>query len=84
MRMVRMILRIIIQPEEKNNESVRKKKKRDHSGFITNPRKVDKNRKGLLFFLDLEPFICGFTVFKIASIRKSPSDCKVLVNTIVS
>ena len=53
MWLVRMILRINHSaPREENNESVRKKKKSDHSGFMyANPKKVDKIEWEFCFFL---------------------------------
>ena len=51
---------IIIQPDRKNNDSEEKEKTGLWEDQSERPKKVDKNRKGILFFLDLEPFICGF------------------------
>ena len=41
------------------------------------PKKVDKNRKEILFFLDSGPFICGFCVehtsgCQFTAVRKIP------------
>ncbi len=39
-------------PKGRNNESERKEKRRDHSGFIkANPKKVDKIEREFCFFL---------------------------------
>ena len=57
MRLVRMI-KIIIQSQD-GIPSQKEEKKRLQGVLIQNQIKVDKNRKGILFFLDFGPLICG-------------------------
>jgi hypothetical protein len=45
---------------------VRRRKRKDCGVFLMqNQIKVDKNRKGILFFLDFGPLICGGAKFFI-------------------